>query len=194
MLQKTVGASNYIALGLFRSKKEVGVKEVKEHNTVVHKCMKVPTEQNCAFYTKTDDPLHLLQLVFPSTWMMWNPLVQGWSVGQLHKHGKSITTRSSAIKVSEPKGNLFSEHNMQREKRAVHSIKLLNVMMWQLIGQNRIFTWKKSDGEVFHVSPWVLLKLQRNPWAHTSPYTLRNKGTKAVTGAVPFQKVHFCTY
>ncbi len=23
------------------------------------------------------------------------------------------------------------------------------------------------------------------------PYTLRNKGTKAVTGAVPFQKVHF---
>lgn len=51
MLQKTVGASNYIALGLFRSKKEVGVKEVKEHNTVAHKCMKVPTEQNCAFYT-----------------------------------------------------------------------------------------------------------------------------------------------
>ncbi len=25
-------------------------------------------------------------------------------------------------------------------------------------------------------------------------YTLRNKDTKAVTGAVPFQKVHFCTY
>jgi len=25
------------------------------------------------------------------------------------------------------------------------------------------------------------------------PYTLRKKGTKAVTGAVPFQKVHFCT-
>ncbi len=24
-------------------------------------------------------------------------------------------------------------------------------------------------------------------------YTLRNKGTKAVTGAVPFQKVHACT-
>jgi len=23
--------------------------------------------------------------------------------------------------------------------------------------------------------------------------TLRKKGTKAVTGAVPFQKVHFCT-
>jgi len=26
-----------------------------------------------------------------------------------------------------------------------------------------------------------------------SPYTLRKKGTKAVTGAVPFQKVHICT-
>jgi len=26
----------------------------------------------------------------------------------------------------------------------------------------------------------------------TSEYTLRKKGTKAVTGAVPFQKVHFC--
>ncbi len=25
-------------------------------------------------------------------------------------------------------------------------------------------------------------------------YTLRNKGTKAVTVAVPFQKEHFCTY
>ncbi len=25
-------------------------------------------------------------------------------------------------------------------------------------------------------------------------YTLRKKGTKAVTGTVPFQKVHFCTY
>ncbi len=25
-------------------------------------------------------------------------------------------------------------------------------------------------------------------------YTLRNKGTKAVTGVVPFQKVHFCIY
>jgi len=24
-------------------------------------------------------------------------------------------------------------------------------------------------------------------------HTLRKKGTKAVTGAVPFQKVHFCT-
>jgi len=24
-------------------------------------------------------------------------------------------------------------------------------------------------------------------------YTLRKKGTKAVTGAVPFQKTHFCT-
>jgi len=24
-------------------------------------------------------------------------------------------------------------------------------------------------------------------------YTLRKKGPKAVTGAVPFQKVHFCT-
>ncbi len=70
----------------------------------------------------------------------------------------------------EPKDNLFSERNMQREKRAVHSIKLLNVMMWQVIGQHRIFTWKKSDGEVFHVSPRVLLKLQGNPWDRTSPY------------------------
>ncbi len=26
-----------------------------------------------------------------------------------------------------------------------------------------------------------------------SDHTLRNKGTKAVTGAVPFQKVHVCT-
>lgn len=60
-------------------------------------------------------------------------------MGQLHKHGESITTGSLAIKVSEPKGNLFNERNMQREKRAVHSIELLNVMMWQLIGQNRIF-------------------------------------------------------
>ncbi len=28
---------------------------------------------------------------------------------------------------------------------------------------------------------------------YVAPYTLRNKGTKAVTGAVPFQKVHVCT-
>ncbi len=28
---------------------------------------------------------------------------------------------------------------------------------------------------------------------HVRIYTLRNKGTKAVTGAVSFQKVHVCT-
>jgi len=28
---------------------------------------------------------------------------------------------------------------------------------------------------------------------HLKPHTLRKKDTKAVTGAVPFQKVHFCT-
>jgi len=36
----------------------------------------------------------------------------------------------------------------------------------------------------------VILVITKNMYIH---YTLRKKGTKAVTGVVPFQKVHFCT-
>jgi len=50
----TVGACDYIALGLFISEREFGVKEVKEHNTVAHK-------------------KNYIKHLFPSAWMMWNP-------------------------------------------------------------------------------------------------------------------------
>ncbi len=45
----------------------------------------------------------------------------------------------------------------------------------------------------FHVSYSVLTDQQSQIQATNNVYTLRNKGTKAVTGAVPFQKVHVCT-
>lgn len=32
------------------------------------------------------------------------------------------------------------------------------------------------------------------PRNHSLPHTLAEKGTKAVTWAVPLKKVHFCTY
>jgi len=38
----------------------------------------------------------------------------------------------------------------------------------------------------------LLLKLKKQNILHCSSLS-EKKGTKAVTGAVPFQKVHFCT-
>ncbi len=40
----------------------------------------------------------------------------------------------------------------------------------------------------FHLHGVARLDVQTNV-----SYTLRNKGTKVFTGAVPFQKVHVCT-
>jgi len=39
----------------------------------------------------------------------------------------------------------------------------------------------------------TLLSMLKNMSHASIVYTLRKKGTKAVTGAVPFQKIHFCT-
>jgi len=49
-------------------------------------------------------------------------------IGAINKHGGSMTTRSSAIKESESKGN--SEDNMHRDRSIIlHYIRLPNVKM-----------------------------------------------------------------
>ncbi len=48
---------------------------------------------------------------------------------------------------------------------------------------------RSTDDAISHILHSSLMHID----SKNGNYTLRNKGTKAVTGAVPFQKVHVCT-
>jgi len=52
-----------------------------------------------------------------------------------------------------------------------------------------------SYWNITHTQTHTLTQLLSHSLTHTHShsYTLRKKGTKAVTGAVPFQNLHFCT-
>jgi len=72
---------------------------------------------------------------------------------------------------------------------------LLNILLIEILSERETSTQAHAINNPHKLPLTIQINVCRvivNQWI--SELTLRKKGTKAVTGAVPFQKVHFCPF